>query len=152
MDSTDLNGDPVIIFGRRDQNSVVNILTLNYMLTSKMSINFRLRHYWMAAPYYAYYRLREDGTLDPSTYNTDSDVNFNQFNIDFDYIWNFAPGSQLSVMWKNAITTFSNDVEKNYFNDLNLTLASPSSNSFSIRFLYYIDALYFKKKKPKTDL
>ena len=36
-------------------------------------------------------------------YQGDADINYNLFNLDFTYIWNFAPGSQISVMWKNVI-------------------------------------------------
>jgi hypothetical protein len=116
------------------------------MISSKMSIDFRLRHYWVTAPYSEYYMLRTNGYLDPSDYHENNDINFNQFNIDFSYIWNFAPGSQLSVVWKNAISTFANTIEYNFFDNFGQTIGSPASNSFSVRFLYYFDALYFKKK------
>jgi hypothetical protein len=34
-----------------------------------------------------------------------------------------------------------------FFGDLHNTFLAPAANSFSIRLLYYLDALYFKKKK-----
>lgn len=136
----------IIIFGKRDIQTISNVLRANYMINSKMSVDFRLRHYWVTAPYSEYYRLRSDGYLDPSDYNENNDINFNQFNIDFSYIWNFAPGSQLSVVWKNAISTYTSTIEDNFFDNFSQTIGSPASNSFSIRFLYYLDALYFKKK------
>jgi hypothetical protein len=120
------------------------------MITSSMSIDFRARHYWVTAPYFSFYLLQEDGRLDPVSFNQDVDIDFNLFNLDLIYIWNFAPGSQLSVMWKNAISTEDNDITTGVFRNLEQMFASPASNSFSIRILYYLDALYFKKKKKPS--
>jgi hypothetical protein len=116
------------------------------MIASNMSIDLRARHYWVTAPYYSYYLLQKDGTLIPASYPDDPDVNYNLFNLDLGYIWNFAPGSQLSVVWKNMINTFSDDVTHDFFENLGNTFSEPSANSFSIRLLYYLDAQYLKKK------
>jgi hypothetical protein len=142
----DSTGQKIILFGMRDIKTITNVLSANYMFSSKMSLDFRLRHYWATAAYEKFYTLNDDGTLDPASFQENQDINFNQFNIDMSYIWNFAPGSQLSIVWKNAISTFMNVVDYNYFENLKNTIDSPASNSFSIRVLYYIDALYFKKK------
>jgi hypothetical protein len=121
-------------------------LEANYMIASNMSIDLRGRYYWVSAPYFSYYQLQKDGTLIPASYAGDPDVNFNLFNLDLSYIWNFAPGSQITIMWKNMIDTFSNDVSDSFFENMGNTFQSPASNSFSIRVLYYLDALYLKKK------
>jgi hypothetical protein len=147
MDSTGADNSTVILFGRRDLQTVTNVLESNFMINSKMSIDLRIRHYWVTAQYYSFYQLRPDGNLDPVNYDQNQNINFNQFNIDLSYIWNFAPGSQISVVWKNAITTLDDEIAPNLFNDLSNTLSSAGSNSFSIRILYYLDALYLKKKK-----
>jgi hypothetical protein len=147
MDSTNAGGNTVILFGRRDRYTVINVLEASFMITSAMSIDVRARHYWIRAPYYSFYELQQDGGLNPCPYPGDQDVNYNLFNLDFSYIWNFAPGSQISLMWKNAINSSDNDIENDYFHDFKDTMRSPASNSFSIRILYYLDALYFKKKK-----
>ncbi len=146
-DSLDVNDNPVIIFGKRDIQTITNTLSAKYMFNSNMSLDLKVRHYWVTAPYKEFYRLKEDGNLDPSSYCGDQDINYNLFNIDFVYNWHFAPGSQLSVVWKNAVSTFSNEIEPVFFNNLDHTLNSPASNSFSIRLLYYLDALYLKKKR-----
>ncbi|MEI6899081.1 MAG: DUF5916 domain-containing protein, partial [Bacteroidota bacterium] len=142
----DLSGKQYIQFGRRDIRTITNILQGNYMINSKMSIDLRVRHYWITADYLQYYDLRADGHLDNSEYPGQINLSFNQFNVDFTYIWNFAPGSQLSVMWKNAISNNSNTIEPHYFDNLTSTLNSPASNTVSVKLLYYLDALYFKKK------
>ncbi|MBC8316206.1 MAG: hypothetical protein H8E51_11980, partial [Bacteroidetes bacterium] len=76
-------------------------------------------------------------------------VDYNQFNIDLSFIWDFAPGSQLSFVWKNAINTSDDIIDYHFFRNLGNTITSPATNSFSIRVLYYIDAMYFKKKKKR---
>jgi len=144
--SEDSLGNLTVYFGRRDRLSITNILEANYMITSTMSIDLRARHYWVSAPYYSFYTLQQDGSLNPADYAGDPDVNYNLFNFDLTYIWNFAPGSQLSLMWKNAITTLDNNIVPDFFDDFRNTMKAPGSNSFSIRILYYLDALYFKKK------
>jgi len=145
-DYIDSTGQQIILFGKRDIKTITNVLEGNYMFNSKMSLDFRLRHYWTTAEYDEFYTLNRDGTLTPTGYVDNQDINFNQFNIDMSYIWNFAPGSQLSLVWKNAISTFTNIADDNFFSNISNTIDSPASNSFSIRILYYLDALYFKRK------
>lgn len=149
MDSLDRSGNEVIIFGNRDVNTIVNMLQGNFMFSSKMSLNLAARHYWITAVYDSYYDLQKDGTLAPNNYTGDNNIDYNLLNVDLSFIWNFLPGSQISVMWKNAITTFSSDVENDYFRNFCNLIDSPASNSFSVRVLVYIDALYFKKKGKK---
>jgi hypothetical protein len=149
MDSLSSAGEQVILFGRRDRQIVTNTLQGNFMFNSAMSLDIKVRHYWVLAPYYSMYRLQPDGSLQPNNYKADVDLNYNLFNIDFTYTWNFAPGSQLSFMWKNAITNSNSNIVRNFFDNFHNTIISPASNSLSIRLLYYFDALYFKhKKKP----
>jgi len=147
LDSVSAAGEQVILFGRRDRQIVLNQLQGNFMFNSAMSIDLKVRHYWVLAPYYSIYQLQKDGSLGPSTYTGNVNLNFNLFNIDLMFIWNFAPGSQLSFMWKNAIYTSETRVVKNYFDNFRNTILSPASNSLSIRLLYYLDAQYFKRKK-----
>ncbi len=149
LDSLDGSRSQVVIFGRRDVQTMTNVLEGNYMIRSNISLNLRLRHYWVWAHYLSYFKLRPDGFLDPSDYSGSQDVDYNSFNIDFSFIWDFAPGSQLSFVWKNAITTQDDQIDYSFFRNFGNTLSSPSSNSFSIRVLYYIDAMYFKKKHKK---
>lgn len=135
-----------IIFGRRDINTLSHVLEASYILRGNMSLSLRGRYYWVNAPYYSFYTLQEDGTLKPNDYNGDPDVNYNLFNLDFSYTWNFAPGSQVSLMWKNMINTQNSDTSGDFFSNFGHSFESPSANSFSIRILYYLDALYFAKK------
>ena len=150
LDSISPSGQQVILFGRRDVQTVENVVEGNYMIRSNMSINLRIRQYWVWAHYLSYYTLRPDGFVNPSDYRGEQDIDFNLFNLDLGFIWDFAPGSQLSFLWKNAISTFDNRIDYRFFRNLKETLSSPAANSFSLRVLYYLDARYLKKKTRKN--
>lgn len=141
------DGSLKIIFGRRDRQVFSNVLEANYMIHSNMSFDLRARHYWVTAPYLSFYILENDGSLTDGAYEGDPDVNSSRFNLDLAYIWNFAPGSQVSVVWKNLIKTNNNDPGLDFFGNLRDTFASHAENSFSIRLLYYLDALYLKRNR-----
>ncbi len=142
----------VIYFGRRDITTWNNIIDATYIFNTKMSLSLRLRHYWSQARYLQYYTLNRDGHLDYSGYNKNNDIDFNAFSLDLQYTWYFAPGSEISVVWKNQITSQGTEIQGGYFNNLGNTLGSPQTNSFSIKVLYYLDYAYLKKwfghKKP----
>ena len=135
----------ITYFGRRDVVTIQNILTAKYIFSTKTSLTFRLRHYWSTAKYLSYYTLNPEGYLDPSDTWLNQDINYNAFTIDLKFVWYFAPGSEMSVVWKNAIDTWDDMVTENYWKDLNQTINSPQSNSFSVKILYYLDYLSIKK-------
>ncbi len=143
-----------IFFGRRDIATISNILDARYIFSTKTSLTLRARHYWSQAKYLSFYSLNEDGSLTGSDFIEGQNINFNAFTVDLQFVWYFAPGSELSVVWKNAINTQGEELVDNYFTDLGKTLNSLQSNSFSVRALYYLDYLYIKKvfsKKNKTE-
>jgi hypothetical protein len=142
---------PTIDFGRRDITTVSNVLNVRYIFNTKTSLTLRGRHYWSQAKYLSFYTLNEDGSLAPADFIDGQDINFNAFTVDLQFVWYFAPGSEMSVVWKNAINTFDDQLVNSYFTDLKNTINSPQSNSFSIRVLYYLDYLYVKKAFSKKD-
>ncbi len=73
-------------------------------------------------------------------------MSFNAFNIDLGFRWRFAPGSDINVQWKNVIQESGDPLERNYFRDLEQTLAAPQINNLSIKVLYFIDYLSLKRK------
>lgn len=131
-----------IMFGLRDRDTLVNMLTVSYIFNNKTSFNFRLRHYWSKAEYDGYYELTEDGRLLPVDYDTNHDVHYNAFNIDLTLRWNFAPGSEMLLNWKNAIYTSDNRMNVPYWENLRNILDSPQINSLSLKIIYYFDKLF----------
>jgi hypothetical protein len=144
------NTDLKIIFGERDIENITTTLNVNYSINPKFSFSGRVRYYYFKTDYHQYYDLGHDGSLTPSSYSGNEDFIFNAFNIDMYFSWLFAPGSQLSLAWKNAIYTDGSLPADGYFREFANTLEAPASNLFSLKILYYLDSQYFKKLK-KND-
>jgi len=140
-----------IFFGKRNNKTVTNTLTTGYIFTANSYLTFRLRHYWSVADYTNdFYLLKGNGRLDSNTsYSQNHDSNFNSFNIDMVYNWRFAPGSDISVVWKNSIYSYGDFVFNNFSDNLEYMFDSPQTNSLSVKILYYLDYQYLKKKNKK---
>jgi hypothetical protein len=138
-DSTADSGNLDIVFGARDVQNVINTLNVSYTFNNRAGISFRLRHYFFKVNYNQFYDLEKSGDLVPADYTGNADFNYNAFNIDMYFTWNFAPGSEMVVAWKNSIYTEENEAVNNYFKGLEQTMGSPATNSFSIKFLYHLD-------------
>jgi Domain of unknown function (DUF5916)/Carbohydrate family 9 binding domain-like len=141
----DANGD--VIYGGRKLHTYINLLSANYIFTKDMSLSLVARHYWNTGQYRAYFKIEEDGSFTQSeTYSGDKNFNYNAFNVDFVYAWIFAPGSTLSLVYKNAIEQEEAYKPTKFNTNLNNTLNAPQSNSLSLKLLYFLDYLYLKKK------
>ncbi|TFH34617.1 MAG: hypothetical protein E4G95_07970 [Bacteroidia bacterium] len=134
-------GQDDIIFGERNSATIENISTLSYIFSPSSYINLRSRHYWSKADYTgSYFYLREDGSLAPgSDIAETNDININFFNVDLGYTWRFAPGSELSIYWKNSIYQSGDTIYRSFTENLKALLDSPAINSFSLKILYYLD-------------
>ncbi|MBC8147925.1 MAG: carbohydrate binding family 9 domain-containing protein [Bacteroidetes bacterium] len=143
---TDSLSNKTIQFGKRNHNTTINTLTSSYIFNNKSSISFRLRHYWSIVKYSEYYKLNEDGSVGSTTYSEPHDINFNIFNIDLVYTWQFAPGSEISVVWKNMIYSENDILKEDFFENFDKTINSPQTNSFSVKILYYLDYQSLKRK------
>lgn len=128
-----------IYFGKRNQQTIVNTIESSYIFNSKLSLSFRLRHYWSKADYDSYYELMGNGKLNQSSYDTNHNINYNAFNIDLTLRWHFAPGSEVLLNWKNAIYSSDSQLIINYWENFTNTLKEPQVNSLSIKILYYFD-------------
>ncbi|MBI1226409.1 MAG: hypothetical protein GC192_14345 [Bacteroidetes bacterium] len=137
-----------IIFGRRDNITVENVLNTTYIFSNKMSLSFRLRHYWAKAEYSHLYLLQENGKLNSTDFNDFSDDSFNAFTVDAVYRWRFAPGSDIFLVWKNNTENFSatkGEIQYSYQDGLQRLREFPQRNSFSVRVIYYLDYLNLKR-------
>lgn len=152
-DSLNSMQKPAIIFGRRDIKELTTSLEADYVFSPNTSLAFRMRHYWLRVNYLSFYDLHTDGHVYPNRYSADEDFSVNAFNVDMVFKWNFAPGSELLLIWKNAV--YSNEslaeLENNFFNNLKRTFDAPIGNNLSIKLLYYLDWQYFKSRKVATD-
>jgi hypothetical protein len=135
-----------LTFGRRNMVTVSNTFSSVYKFTNRMSLSFRLRHYWSKAEYRQYYHLQADGYLGANNdYANNHNVSLNAFNIDMVFYWQFAPGSELNLVWKNSLLQRDPAVDTDYYYNFRNTLNSDQNNMISLKVLYYVDYLRLKK-------
>jgi hypothetical protein len=134
-----------IVFGHRQEQSIENIILLQYFFSAYHNLSFRARDYWSKIRYDQYFKLQDDGYLIPMAYGKNADINLNIFNIDMIYTWQFAPGSFLSASWKKNINFNNKSRDDGYFKNLSGAFDTPGSNSISIRMIYYLDYANIKK-------
>lgn len=140
--------DNSIIFALRKVNTVDNVLNVKYSFTNKMGLTFRARHYASTVNNKEFFALQTNGALRPHAQLTDNlNRNVNYFNIDMVYTWQFAPGSFLNAVWKNATFHGSTIVDHSYFDNLQNTLQSDQNNNISLKVIYFLDYLQLKKKR-----
>lgn len=143
----DIDQNDDIIYGLRILNTFENSIQAKYNFKNDMYVTLNARHYWVTAEYRKYLTLVEDGSFDPNyEYSYNNNFNYNAFNIDLVYSWQFSPGSNLSVVYKNAIENDEVLVRRpGYGKNLNKLIDDPQTNSISIKVLYYLDYLWMKK-------
>jgi len=138
------------IFALRNVHTVQNVFNIKYTFTSEMGVTLRLRHYWSKLNNLQYYDLAPNGSLANLTsthFNRDNDQNYNAWNIDMVYVWQFSPGSEISVAWKNSSLSNTDQAKLGYFRNLRNTIDAPQNNNISFKILYYIDYQNLRKKK-----
>jgi hypothetical protein len=135
----DLENDD-IIFGTRDRNTIINSLESQYIFNNKMALNLSFRHYYSEVEYSKFFTLQNDGELfENPFYGEDRDATYNSWNIDLRFSWWFAPGSQLTLLYRNAMENYLSDSRINFSNNFNNLFEEPQLNSLSLRVSYYLD-------------
>ncbi len=135
-----------IYFGLRDMNTYINTFNADYTFNNKSSLGLRVRHYWSYLEYNTYFLLNAQGRLDPAEHFSEPGRNYNAFNIDMVYSWFFAPGSEISLVWKNALEADEKMIQDSYTENFKNALSAPMFNSISLKILYYLDYNQLKKK------
>lgn len=138
-----------LLFSRRDRKTITNVYKLSYVMNNKVSFNLKLRHYWSTLQHNTFYGL-EDGKLKDNDFAHEHniplyDINYNSWNVDFNCIWRFAPGSELNFQWKNSISNLISDASLNAEQNLNRLLEESQGNSLSLKLVYYLDYQYLKQ-------
>ena len=144
-----------IIFGNRDRINTTQTISLDYTLTNRIGLTFRLRNYNAIVNYNSFSELLSSGRLDYLENYTGNDengqsvydINYNAFTIDMLFRWVFFPGSEVNIVWKNSIFSNNEKVNQNYWNTLFNSLGDGPMNTFSVKLIYWLDAQYLKKKK-----
>lgn len=139
-----------IIFAKRKRFTSVNDLTGKYSFNNKMGINLAVRHYWSQVQVNQFLTLQQDGSVTPNnTYSANGNRNVNLFNIDMQYSYQIAQGSFINIVWKNAISSFDQQINEGYLKNFTNTFIEPQNNNISIKILYFLDYIEVKKKLSK---
>jgi hypothetical protein len=130
-----------IIFGQRDRVSYENSVSSTFNFSTKSTLSLAFRHNWTKVPYDRQFLKLDttNGSLENSSYTGDHDVNFNSWNLDVNYIWQFAPGSQLIAFYRHSIFSSNNQAHLDFFDNLNKLFEEPNQHTFSLRMVYFID-------------
>jgi hypothetical protein len=135
-----------IIFGNRIQKSLTNTLGANYYFNTKSGLNLNFRYNWTPVTYTNFYKLEENGELSPTTYGQNEDINYNIWNVDLSYIWEFAPGSKLSLLYRNNIFNIDRLSDLSFSNNVDNLFQNPQKHTFIMKMTYYIDYNTVKNK------
>lgn len=128
------------IFARRDRVTYTNSISGKYTINNKMNFNLSIRHYWSYAVNKDILTLQDDGSLiNNYDYTTNKNSNFNTWNSDLSYSWWFAPGSQISVLYRNNSSLFQREFDRNIGTNFSNVLNNNLNHVFSISIRYFID-------------
>ncbi|MEL4306758.1 DUF5916 domain-containing protein [Joostella sp. CR20] len=129
-----------IIFGQRDRKTYINALESQYIFTNKAALNLSFRHYYSEVSYDQYFSLENNGDLtENNSYTVNNDATFNSWNIDVRFSWWFAPGSQLTLLYRNAIDSYEEKSIRNINENFDTLFSQPQLHSLSLRISYFLD-------------
>ena len=137
-----------IIFANRNVVTYSNSLSGKYSINSRMTFNLSVRQYWSFAENKNFLSLNQDGGFtDFPTYNQNTNSSFYSWNTDLSYNWWFAPGSQVSILYRNNAANFEREINKNLGQNITDLLNNSALNhTFSISVRYFIDYNSVKSK------
>ncbi|MCT4665735.1 MAG: carbohydrate binding family 9 domain-containing protein [Flavobacteriales bacterium] len=141
---TNTAGTPEVYFGKRHRTNITSTLNISYNINPKNTFNLNLRHYNSKADYYDndFFLLQGNGALKKSDFDledTDPNINYTVYNFDLRYQWNFAPGSFLTLLYRNNITHSDKIASEDYLRSLNQVKWEELQHIFSINLVYYLD-------------
>lgn len=151
-----LNDEP--IFGERDRLIIENSLRANYNFNGFNGLSLQLRHYWDRVTYDTFmYRLNDNGriiedlNLPKTALDSNPDVNFSTWNVDLNYVWQFAPGSFLTILYRQQLSQNTDLITFDYLTSLENLFEEGLVHTVSIRLQYFIDVNEFKNKLLKSS-
>ncbi|MBW8361869.1 MAG: carbohydrate binding family 9 domain-containing protein [Kaistella sp.] len=129
-----------IFIGRRNRLTVENAISSQYTFNNKMALNLSFRHYFSEVTYKDFATLNEDGNGTPTNLFTENRNGiFNSWNVDLRYSWWFAPGSQLTLLYRNAVGNYLEESKIGFNKNFERLFNEPMVNNISLKLTYYID-------------
>ncbi|WP_264536339.1 carbohydrate binding family 9 domain-containing protein [Flavobacterium sp. N1736] len=155
IDSTDDDNNEstpeTIVFANRNVITYANTLGGKYAINSAMTLNLAIRQYWSYAENKDILELEQDGTLSPyPQYTENKNSSFYSWNADLSYSWWFAPGSQVSILYRNSAANFERTIDKEFKSNVAELLNNTAlKHVFSVSVKYFIDYNAVKNKIRK---
>ena len=133
------------IFAKRNTYMITNVLSANYILNNKMDLSVKLRYHMDQVKNLEFKSLGDDGYLNESDYIGEHNINYTTWTSDIAFNWWFAPGSQISLVWKNAIDNEDDILINHWVDNVEESFNLAQQNSVSLKVIYYLDYLYLRK-------
>lgn len=126
--------------GRRQRNTYENSLTSQFSFNDKMTLSLAFRHYFSDVTYKQFYTLNQDGNLtDYNNFTNNLNGTYNSWNVDIRYSWWFAPGSQLTLLYRNAVSNYQDVSRLTFGKNFDTLFNEPMTNNISLRLTYFLD-------------
>jgi hypothetical protein len=142
-----------ILFARRNQTIIDNLLSARVNFNPYHNITLRTRQYWTKVNFKDFHLLAQDGSLGYTEYTGRDENNqlvnsltYNLFTVDLVYTWRFAPGSDIIIVWKNLLDDTQNRLDIPYSRAVGDIFNSPQFNSISFKLIYYLDYVLMKRQ------
>ena len=106
-----------------------------------MNFDISARYYWSYTENKNFFQLEENGSLSPfENYTENKNQNLITWNLDVSYNWWFAPGSQLTLLYRSNAAKYDNLINKDFGNNYTSLLNNEDlSHVISISVKYFID-------------
>lgn len=129
-----------IFMGTRNRFTVENGISSQYTFNNKMALNLSFRHYFSEVTYKGFSTLNADGSVkDTNIFTENRDGTFNSWNVDLRYSWWFAPGSQLTLLYRNAVGSYLEESRIGLKENFTRLFNEPMVDNISLKLTYYID-------------
>ena len=115
------------------------------ILNNKIDLSIKLRYHLDQVINIEFKTLGENGYLNENQYNKNHNINYTTWTSDIAFNWRFAPGSQMSLVWKNSIENESNTLTNHWNENIAESFSLAQLNSLSLKIIYYLDYLYLRK-------
>lgn len=145
----DENDNP--IFGKRNITNHTTYITAKYLFKNNVSLSLEGRHYRSIGEYQHYRELLMDGSTSEISTDFDQNFNANYFFMNLVFNYQFAPGSNILIVYKNQINSEDNQISYNYGQNFNQMINQAQDNTISVKLLYFFDYLYLKNLKGKKS-
>ncbi|PQJ17131.1 DUF5916 domain-containing protein [Nonlabens tegetincola] len=132
------------IFSRRYDHSVENTLTGNLNLSNRLALNLTFRNFWQRSDFAEdLQELQASGDTAPSTFRLDEEDNpdrdFNVWNLDLSFRYRFAPGSEVSVLYRNRLNNVEQQAQLGFNESFDNLLKEDFNHTISVRLSYFLD-------------